>query len=38
VSSVQFQVAGAEQLECSMVMVLDDWFSIVHRFTQFSSS
>ena len=38
VGSAQFQVAGAEQLECSLVMLLDDWYSIVHRFTKFSSS
>jgi hypothetical protein len=38
VGSAQFQVAVTEHLECSLVMLLDDWYSIVHRFTKFSSS
>jgi hypothetical protein len=38
VGSAEFHTFGTDQVECSLVMLLDDWFSIVHRFTRFSSS
>jgi hypothetical protein len=38
VGSAEFHTFGTDQLECSLVMLLDDWFSIVHRYTRFSSS
>jgi len=38
VGSAEFHTFGPDQMECSLVMLLDDWFSIVHRFTKFSSS
>lgn len=38
VGSAEFHTFGADQVECSMVMLLDDWYSIVHRFTRFSAS
>ena len=38
VGSAEFHTFGTDQVECSMVMLLDDWFSVVHRFTRFSAS
>lgn len=38
VGSAEFHTFGPDQLQCSLVMLLDDWFSIAHRFTTFSSS
>jgi len=38
VGSAEFHTFGPDQLECSLVLLLDDWYSIVHRFTRFSSS
>lgn len=38
VGSAEFHTFGTDQVECSLVMLLDDWFSVVHKFTKFSSS
>ncbi len=38
VGSAEFHTFGTDQLECSLVMLLDDWYSVVHRYTKFSSS
>ena len=38
VGSAEFHTFGTDQLECSLVMLLDDWYSVVHRFTKFSTS
>ena len=38
VGSAEFHTFGTDQLECSLVMLLDDWYSIVHKFTKFSAS
>jgi len=33
VGSARFQVHGPEHIECSLIMALDDWFSIAPRFS-----
>ena len=38
VGSAEFHTFGTDQVECSLVMLLDDWYSVVHRFTRFSAS
>jgi hypothetical protein len=38
VGSAEFHTFGTDRLECSLVILLDDWFSVVHKFTRFSAS
>ena len=38
VGSAEFHTFGPDQLQCSLVMLLDDWYSIVHRYSRFSTS
>ncbi len=35
VGSAKFQAFGSEQLECSLIMSLDDWFGISPQFSNF---
>jgi hypothetical protein len=38
VGSAEFHTFGPDQLECSLSILLDDWYSIVHRYSKFSTS
>ena len=38
VGCAEFHTFGSDQLECSLSILLDDWYSIVHRSSKFSTS